>query len=146
MHLHRRFAFIISLSALVVAGCSSAEAPSGRWEGFSQSANWVVAVRLQVDKGNIIHATALSVQVSGTSLPERLNLTQKMKEMLPEEWKQAPLGKIDFKSNTITRAGGFAPLFVFDPKQKTMTFNFYAGGKLTERIKLFPVKDFMVTG
>ena len=143
---HCRFTLIISLLALVVAGCSSAEAPTGRWEGFSQSANWLVAVRLQVDKGNVIHATALSVQVVDTSLPERLNLTQKIKAMLPEEWKHAPVGKVDFKNNIMTRAGGFAPLFVFDPSRKTMTFNFYAGGKLTERIKLYPVKDFMVTG
>lgn len=146
--MYQRGAFILCALTFMLAlgGCRNTNAPAGRWEGYSQSANWAVAVRLQVDEGNTIHATALSVQVSDTSLSERLNLTHKLKDMLPEEWKNAPIGKVDFKNNIITRAGGFAPLFVFDPKHGTMTFNFYAGGKLTEHIKLYPVKEFMVSG
>ncbi len=54
-------------------------------------------------------------------------------------------GKVDFKDNSLRRAGGVAPLFVFDPRHRTMSFSFYAGGKLTEHIKLYPVKKFMVT-
>ncbi len=146
MHKNGAFIFCATLASFTLSACGNTNAPPGRWEGYSQSANWAVAVRLQVDEGNTIHATALSVQVSGTSLPERLNLTQKLKVMLPEEWKSAPIGKVDFKNNIITRAGGYAPLFVFDPKRGTMIFNFYAGGKLTEHIKLYPVKEFMETG
>jgi hypothetical protein len=136
---------IVVSIAFLLTSCGVSDAPTGRWEGFSQSANWVVAIRLQVDKGNVIHATALSIQVAGTSLPERVSLTQKVRAMLPSEWKHAPIGKIDFKENIITRAGGFAPLFVYDPKRRTMLFNFYAGGKLTEHIRMYPVKEFMVT-
>lgn len=136
----------VLLCVWVLVACSNPEAPQGRWEGFSQSANWIVAVRLQVDKGNIIHATALSIEVTDTTLPERVNLARKIKRMLPEEWEHAPEGKVDFSNNVLRRKGGVAPLFIFDPRQKTMTFNFYAGGKLTEHIKLYPVKNFMVTG
>jgi hypothetical protein len=128
--------------ALALTGCGPAEAPPGRWEGHSQSAKWLVAVRLQVDKGNIIHATALSVGVDGVSLPRRLELQTKIKATLIEQWPDAAEGKIDFKNNTITKAGGVAPLFVYDPKSNAMTFNFYAGGRLTERIKLYPIKAF----
>ena len=35
--------------ALFLAGCGNGEAPAGRWEGFSESAQWLIAVRLQVD-------------------------------------------------------------------------------------------------
>ncbi|MEQ1754559.1 MAG: hypothetical protein ABL973_10550 [Micropepsaceae bacterium] len=136
---------VVSLFLLFLCSCGAAEAPQGRWEGFSSSADWIVAVRLQVDSGNVIHATALSIRVSGTSLPERLNLTHKIKAMLPGAWADAPKGKVDFKDNTLRRAGGVAPLFVFDPRHRTMSFSFYAGGKLTEHIKLYPVKKFMVT-
>jgi hypothetical protein len=128
--------------AVTMTGCGGSNAPAGRWEGFSQSANWLVAVRVQIDKGNVIHATALSVSVSGASLPRRLELTQKIKASLIAQWPMAVEGKIDFKDNTITKAGGYAPLFLYDPKSKGMTFNFYAGGRLTEKIKLFPVKTF----
>jgi len=137
----RTLALLVTL-ALTLAGCGDSNAPAGRWEGFSQSANWLVAVRLQVDKGNVIHATALSVSVNGVSLPRRLELTGKIKTSLVAQWPMAVEGKIDFKDNTITKAGGYAPLFLYDPKSKAMTFNFYAGGRLTERIKLHPVKTF----
>lgn len=136
----RTFALLIAL--LVLTGCGDSNAPAGRWEGFSQSAKWLIAVRLQVDKGNVIHATALSVSVDGASLPRRMELTSKIKASLIAQWPMAVEGKIDFKDNTITKAGGYAPLFVHDPKSRQMTFNFYAGGRLTERVKLFPVKTF----
>lgn len=142
---HRITRFAVSLLLLLLSACGASEAPQGRWEGFSESADWIVAVRLQVDKGNVIHATALSIQVKGTSLPERLSLTHKIKAMLPAAWADAPRGKVDFKDNVLRREHGVAPLFVFDPKHRTMNFSFYAGGKLTEHIKLYPVKKFMVT-
>jgi hypothetical protein len=128
--------------ALFLAGCGDASAPQGRWEGFSQSAKWLVAVRVQIDKGNVIHATALSVSVDGVALPKRIELTAKIKERLIDQWPMAVEGEIDFKDNVITKAGGYAPLFVFDPKSRAMTFNFYAGGRLTEKIKLYPVRQF----
>lgn len=137
----RTLALIVGL-ALTLAGCADTNAPQGCWEGFSQSAKWLVAVRLQVDKGNIIHAEALSVGVEGTSLPRRVELADKIKSQLVEGWPMAAEGKIDFKNNTITKAGGVAPLFVYDPKTRAMTFNFYAGGRLTEKIKLYPVRAF----
>jgi hypothetical protein len=132
----------LTFTLLLLAGCGSGQAPAGRWEGFSESAQWLVAVRLQVDPGNTIHATALSVSVDGVSLPRRLELQRKIKTTLAEQWPEAVVGKIDYKDRTITKAGGYAPLFVFEPKTGAMTFYFYAGGKLTERIKLYPVKTF----
>ncbi len=138
--------FVIACAFVALTGCGAEEAPVGRWEGFSESADWIVAVRLQVDKGNVIHATALSIQVKDTTLPERLSLTNKIKRMLPLEWEHAVRGKVDFRNNILRRAGGVAPLFVFSPTDRTMTFNFYAGGKLTKHVRLHPVKNFMVAG
>ena len=137
-----RCSALILVLALALTACGNAAAPPGRWEGFSQSAKWLIAVRLQVDKGNVIHATALSVSVDGVSLPRRMELTDKIKTTLVEQWPEAAAGKVDFRNNTITKAGGVAPLFVFDSKAGTMTFHFYAGGRLTERIKLYPVRAF----
>jgi hypothetical protein len=138
--------FVLACTFLALTGCGAEEAPVGRGEGFSESADWIVAVRLQVDKGNVIHATALSIQVKDTTLPERLSLTNKIKRMLPREWEHAVRGKVDFRNNILRRAGGVAPLFVFKPADRTMTFNFYAGGKLTKHVRLHPVKNFMVAG
>ncbi len=134
---------LVGVLALTLAGCGQSEAPHGRWEGYLDSPDWVIAARLQVDSGNVIHATALSVNVADASLPKRVELTRKIKATMPEEWETAPLGRVDFKNNTITKTGGFAPLFVYDPKSRDMTFYFYAGrGKLTEKVRLHPVKEF----
>ena len=138
----RTIGFIAALALSWLTACGDTQAPAGRWEGFSESQDWLVAVRLQVDPGNTIHSTALSVSVDGVSLPRRLDLTHKIKATLVEKWPEAVVGKVDFNDETITKAGGYAPLFVFDPKSRGMTFYFYAGGKLTEKIKLYPVKQF----
>jgi hypothetical protein len=130
------------LALALLAGCGDTQAPQGRWEGFSESAKWLVAVRLQVDAKNLIHATALSVSVEGVALPRRVELTRKIKSTLLQEWPRATIGKVDYKDGTLTKAGGYAPLFVYEPKSQTMTFYFYAGGRLTERIKLYPVREF----
>ncbi len=132
----------LALALALLAGCGNSQAPAGRWEGFSESAHWLLAVRLQVDPGNVIRSTALSVSVDDVSLPRRLALTDKIKAALVAQWPMATVGKVDYADDTITKAGGVAPLFVFDPKSRTMTFYFFAGGKLTERIKLYPVKAF----
>lgn len=138
----RTIGIIAALALSWLSACGSSEAPRGRWEGFSQSAEWLVAVRLQVDPGNTIHSTALSVSIEGVSLPRRLELTRKIKRTLVEQWPEAVAGKIDYRNRTLTKAGGVAPLFDFDPKSGSMTFHFYARGKLTEKIKLYPVKYF----
>ena len=135
--------FLALILALTLAGCGEGEAPHGRWEGFLDSADWLIGVRLQVKDGNVIHATALSVNVEGASLPKRVELSRKLKATLPAEWELSAPGQVDFKNNTITKHGGVAPLFVYDPNSKGMTFYFYAGrGKLTEKVHLYPVKDF----
>lgn len=133
---------LVMALAMTLAACSDPNAPKGRWEGFSESANWLLAVRLQVDAGNVIHATALSVEVDGVSLPKRVELTRRIKATMLEQWPDAVRGRVDYENNTITKAGGYAPLFVYDPRSGSMTFYFYAHGKLTEKIKLYPVKKF----
>ena len=145
----RRAQIFISLAlglTLSLGSCGEGKAPQGRWEGFSESSEWLLAVRLEVDPGNVIHATALSVSVDGVSLPRRVELSRKIKRTLAEEWPQAVAGKVDYRDGVITKAGGVAPLFSYDPKTRNMTFHFYAGGRLTERIKLYPVQSFAERG
>ena len=138
----RTFGFIAALAMSLLTACGNTQAPAGRWEGFSESSKWLIAVRLQVDPGNTIHATALSVSVEGVSLPRRLDLTRKIKTTLVEKWPESVVGKVDYNDGTLTKAGGYAPLFAFDRKSGAMTFYFYADGRLTEKIKLYPVQHF----
>lgn len=133
---------ILLLLALALGACGRAEAPPGRWEGFGESANWLIAVRLEVHSDNEIKASALSAGVEGATLPQRMALEQELKASMLKQWSEAPKAQVSFKGNAIVRKDGYAPLFVFDPAQGTMTFHFYAGGKLSERVTLKPVTEF----
>jgi hypothetical protein len=136
-------AAILLVASVVLSSCGDEQAPVGRWEGYAETRQWLLAVRLQVDAGNVIHATALSMEVDGASLPERVELNRRMRQMLPQRWLTATKGKVDFSNNILRRSGGVAPLFVYHPGSKSMTFNFYARGKLTEKVKMRPVKKFI---
>ncbi|MBU6155906.1 MAG: hypothetical protein KJS87_03160 [Alphaproteobacteria bacterium] len=129
----------------LLAACSQQQAPVGRWEGYLEDTDWIIAVRLQVNEGNTIYATALSLEVAGMSNAMRAENTETLLQTLPDQWKAAELGEIDFSDNILRRKGGVAPLFVYEPSDNTMTFHFFAGGKLTRRVYLRPVKSFTPT-
>lgn len=128
--------------ALTLSACGPSAAPPGRWEGFGESAAWLIMVRLEVHSDNEIKASALSANVDGASLPARMTLEQELKDAMVRQWPEAPKAQVSFKGNAIVRKDGYAPVFVFDPAQKTMTFHFYAGGKLSEKVTLRPVETF----
>lgn len=128
--------------ALTLASCGQKTAPEGRWEGFKETTDWLLAVRLQVEGNNAIRASALSINITGLSLPERYALRSKLKQALVDQWSRAPRGEVDFDDNVLVKHGGFAPLFSYDPKRRTMTFHFYARGKLTEKVTCTPVMEF----
>lgn len=134
--------YLLAPLLLLVASCGGNEAPTGRWEGFIDSPTWIIVVRLEVTSGNNIRASALSANVDGMTLPNKFAAARQLKTAIKEQWPNAARGKVDFKDGTMSRAGHVAPLFKFDEKARTMTFYFYAGGKLTEKVVCLPVKTF----
>ena len=134
--------YFLAALLLLLAACGETQAPTGRWEGFIDSPSWMIAVRLQVDDGNAIRASALSANVDGMTLPAKFDTARQLKTALKQQWPQAVRGQVDFHNDTMTRAGHIAPLFVFDPQARTMTFHFYAGGKLSEKVVCLPVEEF----
>ena len=127
---------------LLVVSCSNTDAPAGRWEGFIDSPTWIIVVRLEVSGGNNIRASALSANVDGMTLPNKFEAARQLKAAMRQQWPQAVRGRVDFHDNTLTRTDHVAPLFVFDERKRTMTFYFYAGGKLAEKVVCLPVERF----
>lgn len=134
--------YLITPLLLLVASCSNSDAPAGRWEGFIDSSDWIIAVRLEVQSGNNIRASALSANVEGMTLLNRFETARQLKTAMRVQWPQASHGEVDFHDNTMTRAGHVAPLFVFNQRKRTMTFYFYAGGKLARTVECIPVERF----
>lgn len=134
--------YFVAVLLLTLTACGDGQAPTGRWEGFIDSPSWIVVVRLEVQDGNRIRASALSAQVEGMTLPAKFDTARELKAAMTTQWRDAVRGQVDFKDNTMTRAGHVAPLFVYDQTKRTMTFYFYAGGKLTEKVICLPVEQF----
>src|SRR5262249_2436976 len=134
------YRYFLSAFVLLLAGCGDTAAPTGRWEGIVDSPSWIIVVRLQVTEGNAIRASALSANVEGMTLPAKFDVAKQLKSAMRDQWPNAEHGKVDFHGDTMTRVGGVAPLFVFDQKSRAMTFYFYAGGKLTEKVLCLPVE------
>jgi hypothetical protein len=138
----RRNRYFIAPLLLLLASCGVSQAPPGRWEGFIDSPTWIITVRLQVEDGNAIRASALSANVEGMTLTAKFDAARELKAAMKKEWPHAVRGDVDFHDGTMTRAGHVAPLFVYDEHSRTMTFYFYAGGKLTEKVVCLPVDQF----
>jgi len=133
---------ILAPLLLALAACGPSQAPIGRWEGFIDSPSWIIVVRLQVDGGNAIRASALSANVAGMTLPAKFDAARELKAAIKQQWPNAVRGQVDYHAGTMTRAGHVAPLFVFDEEAHTMTFYFYAGGRLAEKVLCLPVEKF----
>ncbi|MBI1210737.1 MAG: hypothetical protein GC190_04695 [Alphaproteobacteria bacterium] len=134
--------YLVAPLLLLITSCGSQDAPTGRWEGFIDSPTWIIVVRLEVESGNNIRASALSANVDGMTLPNKFAAARQLKTAIREQWPNAVRGRIDFHGNTLTRTDHVAPLFVFDEQKRTMTFYFYAGGKLAEKVVCLPVERF----
>src|SRR4051794_39327720 len=114
MRMSRWLRYLLTPLLLLLASCGDPQAPLGRWEGLIDSPSWIVVVRLQVDAGNNIRATALSANVEGMTLPAKFAVARQLKTTVKQQWPEAVRGQVDFHDDTMTRAGHVAPLFVFD--------------------------------
>src|SRR5262245_35752873 len=114
--------YLLAPMLLLVASCGNSQAPTGRWEGFIDSPTWIIVVRLEVMSENRIRASALSANVDGMTLPAKFAAAQQLKTAMKEQWPNAARGQVDYKGDTLSRAGHVAPLFKFDEKARTMTF------------------------
>jgi hypothetical protein len=137
-----RLVCLALVCVFALAACKEPAAPPGRWEGFSESQNWLIAVRLELNSDQTMKASALSALVANADLPQRYGLEQELKQGMKKQWSAVTKTDIGFDGNAITRKDGYAPIFVFEPRTRAMIFHFYAGGKLTEKVTLRPVETF----
>lgn len=133
---------LVALALICLSGCGDETSPKGRWEAFSESPNWLIAVRLETGPGNVMRASALTAFVAGADLPRRHALEGELKQGIKDQWAAVPKSDIEFHGNTITKKKGYAPQFVLEPRSGAMIFHFYSGGKLTEKVTLRPVEAF----
>ncbi len=133
----------LMFGALLLASCSKAPAPTGRWEGTYESGDTFVAARLEIAAGPQVRVSAPDVTDSNiASEDDRAAMRQNMAARLAGGWGEIAPRPMDFDGKVFRKPGGIAPQIEWDAGAKTMTLDVYLGTQPVIRIPLRPVSDF----
>jgi hypothetical protein len=130
-------------AGLVLAACSKAPPPTGRWEGVYESGDTFVAARLEIEPDHQVRISAPDVTDSSiASEDERVTMRQNMAARLAGGWGEIAPRPMDFDGTTFRKPGGIAPQIDWDAGSKTMTLYVYLGTQPALKIPLHAVGDF----
>jgi hypothetical protein len=133
----------LMLGALLLASCSKAPPPAGRWEGTYESGDTFVAARLEIAAGGQVRVSAPDVTDAGVaSEDDRAAMRQNMAARLAGGWGEIAPRPMDFDGTTFRKPGGIAPQIDWDAPTKTMTLYVYLGTHPAIKVPLKPVGDF----
>jgi hypothetical protein len=114
--------------------------PTGRWEGTYQSADTLIAARLEIDpKGSISVSAPDAMNTAGA---ERAVLKANLARDLAASWGRVQPRKMDFDGKVFRNPGGMAPQIEWDPDSHAMQLVIYLGTRPGIRVPLRAVKDF----
>jgi hypothetical protein len=135
--------FFALASVFVIAACSHAAPPTGRWEGVYDVNGTVVAARVEITANGDIYVSAPdAMDVDGASADDRAAIRQRLADGLNQSWGSVVPRRMDFDGKTFRKPGGIAPQMEWDSASNTMTLVLYLGTAPEIRIPLHPVKDF----
>lgn len=136
-------AFVWTFCLALAAGCSSnSRPPAGRWEGTYETADVMIAARLEIDTSGNIFVSAPDARNFGDSPEARAAIRQNLAQGLASGWSDIRPRIFDYDGKVFRKPGGFAPQFEWDPGSKIMTLDVYFGRRSAIRIPLHAVKDF----
>jgi hypothetical protein len=130
-------------ASLILASCSKAPPPSGRWEGGYDSGDTFVAARLEIENDGQVRVSAPDVTDAGvSSYEDRTAMRQNMATRLAGAWGEVAPRPMDFDGSTFRRPGGIAPQVEWNDKTKAMTLYVYLGTAPVIKMPLHKVDDF----
>lgn len=130
------------LMVLVVAGCSRHTPPAGRWQGTYDSADAMVAARVEIDSKGGIRISAPNAENIGDNEDDRAAMRQHLAVGLAGGWDEIEPRTMDFDGHTFRKPGGIAPQMVWDADKKRMYLVVYLGKNPGMKIALRAVDDF----
>ncbi len=130
----------IILTALVLCGCSGKTPPTGRWEGTYESADTLIAARMEINSKGDVFVSA----PDATNVGDRAATRQSLAQGLASGWSDVPPRHYDYDGSTFRKPGGIAPQMEWHSSDNGITIYVYL---VTDTIKvpLHPVKDFSDT-
>jgi hypothetical protein len=136
-------AVIVAVICLATAcGCARHTPPTGRWEGTYESADTMIAARLQIDpKGQIFVSAPDATAIAGYSADDRAALRQRLAQGLAAGWAEVDARKYVFDGRVFRKPGGIASQIEWHRATNAMTLYVYLGTQ-SIHVPLRPVKDF----
>jgi len=134
---------VVCLCLAFAFACSAPKPPSGRWEGTYESAQTMIASRLEIDKNGLIYVSAPdALDITASDDAGREVIRQRLAMGLAEGWSEVTPRTLDFDGKVFRKPGGIAPQMEWNPDTRQMSLIVYPGTQASIRIEMRAVKDF----
>jgi hypothetical protein len=136
-------AALLGLCLFGLFACSHAKPPVGRWEGTYDSADVIVAVRLQIDgSGNVYLSAPDALDFPAVSDDQRQAMHDRLAGRMASSWGDVTPREFEFDGSAFRKPGGIAPQMEWDAANRQMTVIVYLERRPGIRIPLRSVSDF----
>jgi hypothetical protein len=138
----RKFALVLA-TAISLLSCSHPAPPAGRWEGTYESADTMVAARLEIGTDGQIRASAPNLQnIDAASEDDRAQMREKLASDLATGWDDVAPREMDFDGGVFRKPGGIAPQMIWKGKNRQMWVVVYLGTRPGMHIAMREVSVF----
>jgi hypothetical protein len=138
----RKIAYVLA-TALALLSCSHPAPPMGRWQGTYESADTMIAVRLEIGPDGLVRVSAPDLGDIGAASPDdRAQMRDKLASDLAAGWESVDSRVMDFDGSAFRKPGGIAPQMIWKAKSRQMWVVVYLGTRPGLRIAMHEVGDF----
>jgi hypothetical protein len=138
----RKFALILA-AAVALLSCSHPAPPAGRWEGTYESADTMIAARLEIGSDGQIRVSAPNLQnIDAASNDDRVQMREKLASDLAAGWDDVAAREMDFDGSVFRKPQGIAPQMIWKGKSRQMWVVVYLGTRPGMHIAMREVSDF----
>jgi hypothetical protein len=138
----RKIAFVLA-TALALLSCSHPAPPRGRWQGTYESADTMIAVRLEIGSDGLVRVSAPNLGDIGAASPDdRAQMREKLASDLAAGWESVDSRVMDFDGSTFRKPGGIAPQMIWNATSRQMWVVVYLGTRPGLRIAMHDVGGF----
>jgi hypothetical protein len=138
----RKTALVLA-TALALLSCSHPAPPAGRWQGTYESADTMIAARLEIGPDGLVRVSAPNLRdIGAASQDDRVQMRDKLASDLAGDWDGVEPRAMDFDGSAFRKPGGIAPQMIWEAKTRRMWIVVYLGTRPGLRIALHEVRDF----
>ena len=130
-------------AALALTSCSHPRPPAGRWEGTYESADVMIAARVEIEPDGRVRLSAPDlVGVSPSSDEERAAMHARLADKLAQDWSGVAPREMDFDGTTFRYPDGVAPRMILDSATRQIALFVYLGRGAPLHIRVHAVGNF----